>query len=353
MALSSRKEKILQAIVDDYIESAQPISSAEIQEKHLPELSTATIRNELSALEEMGYLAQPHTSAGRIPTAEAYRLYVDSFMPHRKLSGRELRIIKSNFRSDVRELKDIMSKTAKVLTEITNLTSVAFVRDNKDAYVKSIKFVNIYGREALVVIVTDAGILNDVTITVEGDFEESYYEAVSKFATAVFAGYRLGDIIEEKKIIDNVVKEYTSFIKSVIRILKRYGEQLNPEQIVLEGSSKILEQPEFSNIDKARAMLKILDAKQGLIPILKPNSDMSVSIQINRDNELAKGSPECAVVTATYSIGGKSTNAGVIGPTRMDYPKVVSVLSYIAKTINALQDGTAGELEQGQDQEEE
>ena len=112
MGLSGRKEKILQAVVDSYINSCEPISSAEIKEQHLPALSTATIRNELAALEEMGYLVQPHTSAGRIPTAEAYRLYVERLMPKRKLTRSELKTVKRYFNRKITELDDILKNTA-------------------------------------------------------------------------------------------------------------------------------------------------------------------------------------------------------------------------------------------------
>ncbi|MDE7395038.1 MAG: hypothetical protein K2M95_02815, partial [Clostridiales bacterium] len=139
MGLSGRKEKILQAVVDSYINSCEPISSAEIQEHHLPALSTATIRNELAALEEMGYLAQPHTSAGRVPTAEAYRLYVERLMPRRKLTRSELKTVKRYFNRKITELDDILKSTAKVISEITNLTGVAFSQDAHDAEIQNIK----------------------------------------------------------------------------------------------------------------------------------------------------------------------------------------------------------------------
>ncbi|MDE6966574.1 MAG: hypothetical protein K2O94_06315, partial [Clostridiales bacterium] len=138
MGLTGRKEKILQAVVDGYIENCQPVSSSEIREKHLPALSSATIRNEMAALEEMGYLTQLHTSSGRVPTAEAYRLYVEKLMPRRKLTRSELKIVKRYFNKKVTELDDVLKSTAKVISEITNLTSVAYVQNAEDATVLNI-----------------------------------------------------------------------------------------------------------------------------------------------------------------------------------------------------------------------
>jgi len=152
LGISGRKEKILQAVVDSYINSCEPISSAEIKEHHLPALSTATIRNELAALEEMGYLVQPHTSAGRIPTAEAYRLYVERLMPKRKLTRSELKTVKRYFNRKITELDDILKSTAKVISEITNLTSVAYAQDINDAVIQNIKIVKLTDTTALVII---------------------------------------------------------------------------------------------------------------------------------------------------------------------------------------------------------
>ncbi len=347
MGLSGRKEKILQAVVDSYINSCEPISSAEIQEHHLPALSTATIRNELAALEEMGYLVQPHTSAGRIPTAEAYRLYVERLMPKRKLTRSELKTVKRYFNRKVTELDDILKNTAKVISEITNLTGVAFSQDMQEAEIQNIKIVKVSPTTALVIIVTNFGILKDATVSLQESVDDEYCNQASNFITSVFSGHTISEVLKPNALIKQVKKEYEQVFKTVLKILKSYAHEEMVSDIVLEGSAKILEQPEYANLQKAKAMLELLDAKDELVPVLKNNDAMNLNIKITKDNELKEGVPECAIVTANYSVGGVSVGqAGVIGPIRMDYPKVISVLDYIGKTINLLPEH-AGALPSG------
>lgn len=337
MGLSGRKEKILQAVVDSYISSCEPVSSAEIQQRHLPALSTATIRNELSALEQMGYLAQPHTSSGRVPTAEAYRLYVEKLMPRRKLTRSELKIVKRYFNRTITELDDMLKSTAKVISEITNLTSVAYAQNARDAEIKRIRIVKISDSTALVVIVTNLGVMKDATMSVSGELSDEYCDGASRFVTEAFGGHMVSEVVKPKALIKQVKKEYEGVFKTVLKILKNYAHDEMMSDIVLEGSAKILEQPEYENLAKAKAMLELLDAKEELVPVLANNDDMSLSIKIAKDNEIKDGAPECAIVTANYAVNGVNVgNAGVIGPIRMDYAKVVSVLDYIGKTINLL-----------------
>lgn len=347
MGLTNRKEKILQAIVDGYIENCQPVSSSEIKEKHLPALSSATIRNEMAALEEMGYLAQPHTSSGRIPTAEAYRLYVEKLMPKRKLSRSELKVVKRYFNKKVTEIDDMLKSTAKVISEITNLTSVAYVQSADDATVTNIRIVRISDSTALIIIVTNLGVLKDTTANIGSGVTDEYCDQASRFVTEVFGGHKISEINKPKAIVKEVKREYQQVFNTVIKIFKHYSHEEMLSDIVLEGSAKILEQPEYANLQKAKAMLEFLDAKEELVPVLQNSDDMNISIKIGKDNELRDGMPECAIVTASYNINGVTVgNAGVIGPIRMDYSKVVSVLDYLSKTVQMLPAGeTTGKNE--------
>lgn len=330
MALSGRKERILKAVVDSYIDSCEPISSSVIRERYLPELSSATIRNELASLEDMGYLTQPHISAGRVPTADAYRLYVDKLMPRRKLSRREIGVVKKYFGRKLKDIDDVVRSTAKVISEITNLTSVAYAEDFRDDIIGNIKIVKITPTMALFVIVTDRTIIKDTTANVSEELPDEYFDRASSFASSVFAGKRISEVTSSK-IVKEVHNEYKRIFDAIIAILKSYA--MTDTDIAIEGSSKILEQPEFSNLEKAKAMLKVLDSKEQLYPVLK-SGNMDLSIKIGED---LSGMPECAIVTASYDLGGAGVgSAGVIGPMRMDYSKVVSVLDCIGKALNAI-----------------
>lgn len=334
MSLSERKEKIIEAVVDNYINKYEPVSSTQIQERYLPSLSSATIRNELATLEEMGYLMQPHTSAGRIPTADAYRLYVEKLMPKHNLTATELKIVETYFSKKIIEIDDILRNTAKVISEITNLTSVAYLQNYDNAKIESIKIVKLTDDSALYVIVTDYGLLKETTTHISKGIDEVYFLDASRFVTDAYKGFTILEAIDPNKALRQIMLGYEIIFDTVFKILKNYSQSNSSNDIVLEGSSKILNQPEYSNIEKAKAMFELLDAKEELLPVLKNNDDLNVNIKITKDNEIKDGLPECAIVTAKYSVNGINIgSAGVIGPVRMDYSKVVSVLDYITKIV--------------------
>lgn len=331
MGLSERKEKIIQAVVDSYIDSCEPVSSSDIRDHYLPALSSATIRNELAALEEMGYLDQPHTSAGRVPTATAYRLYVEKLMPRCELTGAELDVIRKYFDKKMTEINDVLHSTAKVISEITHLTGVAFVPNVGEAIIHNVKIVKITDTMALVVIVTSLGVLKDATLTVSDSVPENYFDTASKFITGAFAGHSVDEICSSDDLIEQIKDEFRAVFDTIIDILKSYASGEN-DDIVLEGGSKLLEQPEYSNIGKAKAMMELLESKEKLVPALKSN-ELGLTINISQE----QSGPECAIVTANLMTNGVNIGkAGVIGPIRMDYSKIVSVLDYIGKAINEL-----------------
>lgn len=339
--ITPRKEKILKAVVEDYISQAEPVSSGSLHDKHLPELSSATIRNELSALEELGFLYQPHTSSGRIPTKEAYKLYVEKLMPKRKLSSNDLNLIKNEFNHQMIQLKDVLKKTARVISEVTNYTSLAFVNDISDAIIDNIKIVKLTPKSALVIVVTSLGVLKDATVNMEEEMDDSYFDAVSKLTMQAFGGKKIHEVMKPREAINDTLKSYKKIFDAILGILKNYYEQAGAEDFVLEGASKLLDYPEYSNISKAKSVIAMLEAKETLLPMLKSTDSVQLNISIGRDEKGDCDSlSDCAVITANYMLNGKSIGqAGVIGPLRMDYSKVVSVLDYIGKTINENMNG--------------
>ena len=341
MALSERKEKIIQAVVDSYIDSCSPVSSSDIRDNYLPSLSSATIRNELAALEEMGYLAQPHTSAGRVPTADAYKLYVEKLMPRRELSAAELGIIRKYFDKTLTELDDVLRSTAHGISEITHLTGVAYIPDIGNAVVENVRIVRITERDALVIIVTNLGVLKDATLTVREEVPDDYFYTASRFITSAFKGHTIDEICSPDHIIEKVKDEFSVVFDTIVDILRDYSENAGRE-VVLSGGSKLLEQPEYADIGKAKAMMEMLESKESLYPVLGAKDGIGLNIEIRRE-DAESGNPECAVVTANLTTHGVNIGkAGVIGPIRMDYSKIVTVLDYIGKAINELPVGGVG-----------
>ena len=172
--LSERKQKILKAVVDEYITTATPVSSGGIKDKHFDNISSATIRNELSALEDMGYLIQPHVSSGRIPSKKAYSLYVDRFLQKQALTSKEIDLIENSFKNRFGAIEDIVRSTAKVISDITNYTSVIVLKNINKVLLKEIKLVDLDSHTVLVVIITDSGIIRDKVITLNEEISAEY-----------------------------------------------------------------------------------------------------------------------------------------------------------------------------------
>ena len=329
MEISERKTKILRAVVDEYVAGAHPLSSQEIRDKHLPDLSPATVRSELSALEEMGYLVQPHTSAGRIPSTKAYKYYVDHLMTRRELSIEDAEYIRGYFEGKIMQVEDLVRRTAKVVSDMTNYTSVIVLNDIEKVRIKKIKLVDLTDGELLVVIVTDAGVIRDTTVNMDIDIGEGYIATATQLLNNIFTGHTLEEVEMPGSMIDGELSSFRQLFDNVIDALKRRTNS----QVYLEGGSKILDYPEYRDIDKARNMIATFDNRDELASAMSMAEDIGISLKIDKDER--GGIEDCSVVTARYSIGGKEIGkVGVIGPTRMNYDKVISVLNCINDILN-------------------
>ena len=334
MALSERKMKILKAIVDDYIATGIPVGSRTLSKK--PELtySPATIRNEMADLEDMGYLDKPHTSAGRTPSDLAYRLYVDRLMQVSRMTPAEAIKIKKYFSEKVSALEDVIDRAAKVLSEATQHISLVSKPQLDVIKLKRIQIVKITETKAIVILVTDSGIIKDTMINVPSDMEESHLSMLSNRLTdelcdmtVVAAADKLARRIAEHRDEQNEVVE---------EILGVVSENAEKKDIVLGGVSNILNYPEYSDMQKAKSFFNLMETKDKLYKMLDTSADMEFSIKIGKENSYDEFK-DMSIVTATYSVGGEKVGSyGIIGPTRMDYGKVVSVLHYVGSSLNEI-----------------
>lgn len=334
--ISERKQKILKAVVDEYVLSASPISSGEIKAKYLDNVSSATIRNELSALEDMGYLIQPHTSAGRIPSKKAYNFYFDKFLTKHPLTNEEINIIENAFSERFDEVKDIVKTTAKVITDVTNYTSVIVLKNIKNILIKEVKLVGLDEHSVLVVIITDSGIIRDKVITLSIDVNENYIIEANMLLNNLFSGKKVNQVVDSEDLVEKQLVKYRELYDNIIKILKNYSQNTD-NNVYLTGQSKFLEYPD-QDINSTKDFLDALETKERIAGLIDDNSDIEFSVRIGKDEQ--GGIENCAVVTAKYTLKGKEIgHAGVIGPERMDYSKVTSVLKYIGKTLDEIVDG--------------
>jgi heat-inducible transcriptional repressor len=334
--LDERKRKILVAIIDDYINTAEPVGSRTISKKYELGLSSATIRNEMADLEDMGYIAQPHTSAGRVPSDKGYRLYVDQLMPAIELSSEEIKAIKSAMEVRINELGQLLSQALEVLSRFTKYTSMAVSPQIKKSRIKTIQFVSIDMYKVLVIVVTNAGIVRNALVNLPEHISPEELTRLSNMINDKLSGLKLEQIdkklkTEIEKMTGASAKLLTPLLDAIIDCIFKID---NPE-IYLNGATNIFNYPEFRDIPKAKEFISLLDEKENLYKMLSDyNNEIGVNVKIGSENEI-NSIKDCTLITANYTLGDMLIGSiGIIGPTRMEYPKVISSVEFIRKNIN-------------------
>lgn len=327
--LSERKKRVLHALVDSYISDAEPISSSAIKSKYMPEVSSATIRSELATLEELGYLVQPHVSSGRIPSAKAYRYYVDCFIKNGCMDEKEL---STTFEKRFGTVEEIVKETAKIVSDATNYTSLMVYSGTDKVIVKEIKLVNLTDGSALVIIVTDSGVIKDKTMDLPTDTHNDYVEIANKLLNATFAGKSLSQIQNYDEPLEQNLQGFRKLFDEVIAMVREY-KKTRESQLYLEGEDKIFEYPEANDVQNVKSFMSIISKKEKLHDLVA--GDGSVEFDVKIGDEESEDLRNMALITAKYSIDGKEVgHVGVIGPQRMDYKKVMSVLRQLGSAID-------------------
>lgn len=336
MELSERKKKILQIVVDNYIDTAVPVSSKGVAEKFAFDISSATIRSELSQLEELGYLQQLHTSSGRVPSAEAYKLYVSELMTKDKLTSKELNYIKNIFLDKADNIENVFKSAVKVISELTDYTSLAVSMNETDDKLRDIKFFRFKPEMALVLIVTDVKLLKDNYISIPKEMTDIELEEANAFINKLFIGKSFNEICAMEVDFNESFSGYKTIFVNVIEALKVYFSQTEGD-VVMEGEDKILNHAEFADVSKIKDFLSVVTKKDKILNLLtEDNKDISINIKIGEEgyDNIPK---DCSLVSATYTSNGKKLGTyGVIGPARMDYQKVVAVLENVGKIIESI-----------------
>ncbi len=335
MKLSDRKKRILQLVVDDYIATAQPVSSKSITEKYMKDISSATVRSELAGLEELGFLTQLHTSSGRVPSIEAYKLYVAELMDKSKLSINEVASIKDAFRSHVDNLEAVVENIVKVISDLTDYTSIAYTSHSMQDKIVKLEIFRYKQTQALLLIVTENTLIRDKFIKIPNDMTDEQISEASDLISKLFTGKELGEIVNLGKSFQTELASYRAIFDSVMWAIEDYIAN-NNAKVLLEGENKILKNPEYTDTEKVKNFLSVVTSKNKLANLLQEeNNNIEISIKIGgEEKDMPK---DCSLVTATYSASGvKIGTYGVIGPLRMDYQKVVSVLEGVGKILEDL-----------------
>jgi len=328
--LDKRKRSILQAIVDDYISTAEPIGSRTIARKHDLGVSPATIRNEMADLELLGYIEQLHTSSGRIPSAKGYRFYVDSLLSPTQMPEREIALIKNWYQEKTRHVEEVFQETAKILSKITSNISLVLVPQVTQCAFKYLKFLPFDDCRTILVVVTDTGFVENKVIDIPTGLSFNDLQRIAEHINRRLSGLSFENI--ELSILREIQNEMlidVDLFETALGILKQALVVEKNERLYLGGTTQLLSQPEFKNIEKVKSFLDMLEEEHLLANILQKQKNDGVIVTIGDENKYS-GIQDCSMVQATYRIDGQVVGTvAVLGPTRMDYGKVMSVLEFM------------------------
>ncbi len=329
--LDKRKKRILQAIIEEYINTAEPVSSGNLVK--MLDCSSATIRNDMAELEKIGYIEKPHTSAGRVPSQKGYRYYVDELIHEDKLTKKEIELIRDRLETKVNSLEELTKIATTTLSEITHYTTIAVSPDVQTHEIIDIKFILLGTRVLMAVIMTDSGIIRESIIKFDEDIDQSQVEDLTYIFRHKLVGKPLSTL--DESIEDYIMTE----MKTGINIIKKVIEEINKliqesQRVFLEGENSMVDMPEFKKTDVAKDFLNVLDAKDLVADVLNTGVADNINIYIGDESEKEE-LKNFSIVTFNHLLEGKDIGTiGIIGPTRMDYSKVISVMKYISKKLN-------------------
>lgn len=338
MVLTDRQLLILQVIINDFIHNAQPVGSRTLSKKGEIQFSSATIRNEMADLEELGFIEKTHTSSGRVPSERGYRYYVDHLLSPRMLTKTDLTLIQSVFKAKIVELERIVQKSAQVLSDLTNYTSIVLGPRISENHLKQIQIVPIQPDKAVAILVTNTGHVEHKLINFPGKVNLSDLEKLINILNERLSGVPMSELK------DRIFKEIVIFLKSHIEnydhvfsgLSAAFHSSIDDGQLYYGGKINMLNQPEFHDIDRVRSLLSMIEEKQDVIRLFE-NNHHGISIKIGKEND-NEAMEFCSLLTANYSVGSKQIGSiAIIGPIRMDYSRVVSLLNQVSSDLsNAL-----------------
>lgn len=336
--LADRKQKILQAVIHHYIRTAKPVGSETIIEHYRFDLSPATVRNILGSLEKEGYLTHLHTSGGRVPTDKGYRLYVDKLMQMQRLTRNEERRIEKEYELQRLEIDRIMQETSKMLSMLSHYTGFVLSPSNVEDTLSRIELIKIGAAKVLAVIVTEAGLVRHRIIPLTEEIIEGELSELNSALNKSMVGVSVKNI--DLEIIRRVHQERAKqqkYLQIMENILSQAFRSMNEGEIYLEGTSHILEQPEFVNYEKMLNVIKIIDEKRMFFDLLGDTIEsQGVRVLIGQENAY-KDLQECSIVTSTYKAGDRTVGVlGIIGPRRMEYSRMVALVDYFSHLINRI-----------------
>ena len=340
VALDERKNRILKAIIREHILTAEPIGSRTLAKKYDFGVSSATIRNEMSDLEDLGFVKQPHTSAGRIPTDKGYRYYVDVLMEQKIINPKDLQDSLTRYYEEKKGVEGIISGMTSMLSRFTKYTTLISEPELQKSTINKLELIKVAGNTFLIVLVTDSGVVNNKLLKIDTDLNSRQLDYINNFLISKLRNKKLMAL--DAEFFENLKEELIhrlSLSQKIYEIIAGELEEIAAPadmKIFLGGTSYILEQPEFNDIQALKKVLNILDHKDNLRKLIQNLPDEEIEVKIGQENNI-EAMKKCSIVYATYTLGDEAVGKiGVIGPTRMQYPRVISTVDFAADILGQI-----------------
>lgn len=327
--IDERKQRILQAIIDDYISSAEPVGSRTLARKHDLGVSPATIRNEMADLEMLGYLEHIHTSSGRIPSSKGYRFYVDGLLPPKPMSDEEKKLIERWYKARVRRIDEVFQETARLISQVTRNVSIVLAPQISQAAFRCLQFLPLDDHRAIVVIMTDVGFVENKIVEMPSGASFEDFQRMAGVINRCLAGRTLRSVEGPamQQIRDEIGDE--KLYGSALEVIQRALDSEKKERLYLGGATHMMEQPEFHDVDRIKDILLMLEEEELIKDILHAHMGDGLEVTIGQENEESR-IKDCSIITATYHLDGELLGTiAVLGPTRMEYGKAMSLLEYM------------------------
>ncbi len=334
-----RKREILATIVKGHIATGQPVGSFALAKKSRENLSSATIRNICAELEDEGYLTHPHTSAGRMPTDRGYRFYVDNFVSSRKLSRSDAALINERL-LDEESLSNpelLMERTSSLLSQLSGNVGIVVSPSSARDILHHIEFVRLPDSRILVITVSNAGRVQDRVIRLDVEFSQNELNSTARYLLEDFRGLTLAEIRDELLLRMNEEKAlYDQFLRNALLLCSQSLQEGDQADVFIEGASNIIAKPDFTDTERMRALFKMFEQKSRIVKILNECIESAqleaVAVRIGSENRFAD-LYDCTVIASpcVYPGGASVGSIGVVGPTRLEYERLIAVVDYVAR----------------------
>ncbi|NLI69694.1 MAG: heat-inducible transcription repressor HrcA [Firmicutes bacterium] len=334
--LSPRKLRILRAVVEEYICTAEPVGSRTVSRRYERNLSSATIRNEMADLEEMGFLEQPHVSAGRVPTRHGYRFYVDNLMEDVDL-GLEIQDAIAISLNKANDVGKIIAEASRILSQLARHTTLILGPQFRKSSFYQMRILPLSEKKGLVVLITGNGFIKNRVIDLPQSLSAAELQQVVQYLNLKLYGLTIDQVTES--LINELKRDLYRRMEILEQAFLLLEESLREEEkvrVVLGGTTNILNQPEFKDVEKIRKFLNLFEEEELLCLMLEHDNDDIMGLEVRIGNEnLIEEVHECTLITSTFMIGTRSVGKiGVLGPMRMNYPEVVALVKCLAENLN-------------------